>query len=73
MRVPDWSEASQEVRRLHVQVTVDREEPVTGQSGKQLADGRLSTAAVETGGGRWERHFPHQARVHLGGGQTREE
>lgn len=71
MCVPDGSEASQEVGRLHVQVAVDREEPVTGQRGKQLADCRLSTAAAKTGGSRrsvsvispsW-RSNPSRARV----------
>lgn len=71
MCVSDGSEASQEVGCLHVQVAVDREEPVTCQRGKQLADCRLSTAAAETGGSRrsvsvispsW-RSNPSRARV----------
>lgn len=66
MCVSDGSEASQEVGRLHVQVAVDREEPVTGQRGKQLADCRLSTAAREEAGGA-------SASFHLHGGQIQAE
>lgn len=45
----DGSQASQEVRCLHVEVTVDREELLCRQSSKQLADSCLSTSGDATG------------------------
>lgn len=48
MRVPDGSQTPQEVRRLHVEVTVDRKKLLPSQSSKQLADRSLSTSGEGT-------------------------
>lgn len=47
--VSDGSQASQEVGRFHVQVAIDREELLSGQSCKQLTDGGLPTTDGTTG------------------------
>lgn len=45
----DRPESSQEIRCLHVEVTVDWKELLSSQSSKQLTDGGLSTSGEGAG------------------------